>query len=63
MSKKIQVTFSDTQLERISSLKGDFGDSDSEVIRTVVISWLLEHGLIKPSQSFSNTEKSLNDDK
>ncbi len=46
MSKKIQVSFSDGQLSLIRKLRGEFGETDSEVIRGIVVSWLAEKGLI-----------------
>lgn len=46
MSKKIQVSFSDKQVELIAKLKGEFGDTDSEVVRGIVIAWLAEKSFI-----------------
>jgi len=46
MSKKIQVSFSDKQVELISRLKGEFGDTESEVVRAIVIAWLAEKSFI-----------------
>jgi len=47
MAKKIQVTFSDGQWKLIERLKGTIGDTDSEVIRNIVISYLSEKSYIK----------------
>lgn len=46
MGKKIQVSFSDKQLALISELKGEFGDSESEVVRSIVVAWLAEKSFI-----------------
>lgn len=46
MSKKIQVSFSDKQLELLNKFKGEFGDTDSEIIRGIVIAWLSEKNFI-----------------
>lgn len=46
MSKKIQVSFSDRQVDLIEKLKGEFGDTDSEVVRGIVVSWLAEKSFI-----------------
>ena len=47
MPKKIQVSFSDKQIELIQALRGELGDSESEVVRAIVTSWFVEQGLIK----------------
>ena len=46
MSKKIQVSFSDRQIELIDKFKGELGDTDSEIVRGIVIAWLSEKGFI-----------------
>jgi hypothetical protein len=47
MPRKVQVTFSDGQWKLIGKLKGTIGDTDSEVIRNVVISYLSEKSYVK----------------
>jgi len=47
VSKKVQVTFSDGQWKLIEKLKGAIGDTDSEVVRNIVISYLSEKSYIK----------------
>ncbi len=44
--KRVNVSFTTDQWDRIQLLKGELGDSDAEIIRTIVISWLLEKGYI-----------------
>jgi len=46
MTKKIQVSFSDKQIELLNRLKGEFGESDADVVRSVVLSWLAEKSFI-----------------
>jgi len=46
MSKKIQVSFSDKQVDLLDQLRGEFGDTESEVVRAIVISWLAEKSFI-----------------
>lgn len=46
MSRKIQVSFSDRQADLLSNLKGELGESESEVVRSIVISWLSEKSFI-----------------
>lgn len=43
---KIHVKFSQGQLKMIRKLKGEMGDTDSEVVRSVVVSWLSEKSLV-----------------
>ena len=47
MPKKVQVTFSNGQWKLIEKLKGATGDTDSEVVRNIVISYLSEKSYIK----------------
>jgi len=46
MAKKIQVSFSDKQIELLERLKGEFGETDADVVRSVVVSWLAEKSFI-----------------
>lgn len=46
MTKKIQVSFSQKQIELLEKLKGELGESDSEVVRNVVLAWLSEKGFL-----------------
>lgn len=46
MSKKIQVSFSERQLELLDRLKGELGETDADVVRNVVIAWLAEKSFI-----------------
>lgn len=47
MSKKVQVIFSDGQWKVIEKLKGIIGDSESEIVRNIVIAYLSEKSYIK----------------
>jgi hypothetical protein len=46
MGKKIQVSFSDKQIELLDRLKGEFGNTAADVVRGIVISWLAEKSFI-----------------
>ncbi len=46
MGKKIQVSFTDKQILLLGKLKGEFGESDSEVVRNIVVAWLAEKSFI-----------------
>lgn len=47
MPKKVQVTFSNGQWKLIEKLRGAIGDTDSEIVRNIVISYLSEKSYIK----------------
>lgn len=44
--KRIQVSFTERQYKMLKNFKGEFGDSDAEVIRNIVIAWLAEKNFI-----------------
>jgi hypothetical protein len=44
---KIQVTFSAGQVRFVRKLKGTMGETDSEIVRNIVISYLSEKSYIK----------------
>lgn len=46
MSKKIQVSFSDRQIELLERMKGELGETDADVVRNIVIAWLAEKSFI-----------------
>lgn len=46
MTKKIQVSFSEKQIELLDRLKGEFGETDADVVRGIVIAWLAEKSFI-----------------
>lgn len=46
MAKKIQVSFSEKQIELLGIFKGEFGETDADVVRNVVLAWLAEKGFI-----------------
>ena len=55
MGKKVQVTFSDGLWKVVEKLRGTMGDSDSEIVRNIVISYLSEKSYIK-EEVFKNEE-------
>lgn len=44
--KRIQVTFTREQWALIEKLKGEMGITDSEIIRNIVMGWLMEKSFI-----------------
>jgi hypothetical protein len=44
--RRIQVVFSKQQYDLIQKLKGEMGLSDSEVIRNIVLAWLVEKSFV-----------------
>ena len=40
---KVQVTLTRDQSQKIKRLKSTMGDSESEIIRTIVAHWLIDH--------------------
>jgi len=44
--KKILVSLPEGIFNLVRDLKGKFGDSDSEIVRTIVISFLSEKGYL-----------------
>jgi hypothetical protein len=58
MPKKVQVTFSNGQWKLIERLRGTIGDTDSEIIRNIVISYLSEKSYIK-EEIFSKARNNL----
>ena len=45
-SKRIQVVFTQEQYDLLQKLKGEMGSSDSEVVRNIVLNWLMEKSFI-----------------
>ncbi len=63
LSKKIQVSFSDAQIDLISKFKGEFGVSESEIIRGIVVAWLSEKSFISTvvkNRMFSSVDNKQN---
>ena len=51
MAKKIQLVLTDEQWKIVESLRGTMGESDADLLRNIVISWLSEKLMIKPRGS------------
>jgi len=45
-TKRVQVTFTNEQWELIEELRGVMGQSDSEVVRNIVLAWLSEKSIV-----------------
>ena len=46
INHRVQVNFTDEQYEILQRLKGELGNSDSEVVRNITLFWLLENSII-----------------
>ena len=44
--KRIQVNFTKEQYELLQKLKGELGNSDSEVVKNITMAWLTENSFI-----------------
>ena len=44
--KRVQVSFSEEQMEIIKEMSGEMGNTNSEIVRSIVISWLAEKSFI-----------------
>lgn len=47
--KRIQITFTKEQWKLIEKFKGEFGDSNSAVVREIILAWLAEKSFITDS--------------
>jgi len=62
--KRIQVTFTKEQWELIEKLKGEMGITDSEIVRNIVMGWLMEKSFISTTLKSKLFKKSgVKDDK
>lgn len=63
-NKRVNVSLSENQLALIRQLKGTMGNSDSEIVRNIVLAWFSEKGLITNSFKSNNSlnEKKLSSD-
>lgn len=60
--KRIQVTFTRELWELIEKLKGEMGATDSEIIRNIVMSWLMEKSFISTTLKSKLFKKSGEED-
>jgi len=44
--KRVQVTFTKNQWELIEKLRGTLGQTDAEIIRNIVLTWLSEKSIV-----------------
>jgi hypothetical protein len=47
--KRVQVTFTEEQWKLIEKFRGAMGNDDAEIVRNIVISWLVEKSIITSS--------------
>lgn len=45
-NKRVNISLSNEQLEIIRKFKGTMGNTDSEIIRNIVLAWLSEKSMI-----------------
>jgi len=43
---RVNISLSNEQLTMVRSLKGIMGNSDSEIIRNIILAWFSEKGII-----------------
>ncbi|CAD6490246.1 MAG: hypothetical protein ANIMEMIM_00134 [Candidatus Argoarchaeum ethanivorans] len=48
-TKRVQVSFTEKQWDLIQNLQGEMGNSDSDIVRSIIISWLTEKSFISTS--------------
>jgi len=48
--KRVMVNFTDEQWKIVEKFRGVMGNSDSEIVRNIVIAWLSEKSFLKSSQ-------------
>lgn len=60
-TKRIQVSFTEKQWELLEKFKGELGESDADIVRNIVISWLSEKSFIsstiKKRNNLENNEE------
>lgn len=45
-TKRVQVSFTEKQWELLKKFKGELGESDADIVRSIVIAWLAEKSFI-----------------
>ena len=45
-AKRVQVSFTEKQWELLEKFKGELGESDADIVRSIVIAWLSEKSFI-----------------
>lgn len=48
-SKRVQVSFTGEQWQLIKQLEGEFGSTDADIVRNLVLAWLAEKSFISSS--------------
>lgn len=60
-TKRVQVSFTEKQWELLEKFKGELGESDADIVRSIVISWLSEKSFIsstiKKRNNLDNNEE------
>lgn len=62
MTKRVNVSLTDEQVEMLREFNGIMGNNDSEIIRNILITWFKDQGLIAKYYE-KNKEKKQKQDK
>ena len=57
-TKRVQVSFTEKQWELLEKFKGELGESDADIVRSIVISWLSEKSFISSTVKKRNNLES-----
>jgi len=58
-NKRVQVSFTEKQWDLVQTLQGELGNSDSDVVRGIVMAWLTEKSFVSTSAK-KKMEKKMN---
>ena len=58
---KIQITLSEDQLALVEHFRGSLGNTQSEIIRNIVLAWLSEKSFVSTYVKENKMGKGLND--
>ncbi|MGL4669067.1 MAG: CopG family transcriptional regulator [Methanobacteriaceae archaeon] len=51
-NKRVNVSLSEQQIELIRKFNGTMGNSDSEIIRNIILAWLSEKSMISTTVKY-----------
>ena len=58
-SKRVQVSFTQSQWKILEDLKGAMGESDADIVRNIVMAWLAEKSFVSDAVKRINKGKTL----
>jgi hypothetical protein len=59
--KRVQVSFTKEQWNLIEKLKGEMGITDSEIVRNIIMGWLMEKSFISTTLKEKLFKRNLDD--